>query len=177
MKKNNYSGFTLIELVVVIVILATLAVVAFPRFFSYQRDAHLARADAAFSSFESAVQMYHSKWLAEGEPSGVVDYATGDIFPSTTGYPLTLRTDNAPDHLEGDDCIDLWRSLLNTDLTVDRHTSDVYGSESDIVAWFTGDKQCYYYYTSGFDEKERLPVLHYSPITGQFTQDSNVPSS
>ncbi|WP_194436262.1 type II secretion system protein [Vibrio fluminensis] len=177
MKNNKNFGFTLIELVVVIVILALLAIVAMPRFMSYQRDAHEARADAAFSSFINAVQMYHSKWLTEGEPTGVVDYATGNIYPSVAGYPLTLRSGNKPDHLEGDDCIDLWRSLLNTDLTVDRHGTQVYGREANIITWYTGEQQCYYHYTDGYEVGEKLPTLYYDPKTGLFNKVVEKPFS
>ncbi len=180
MKNNKNSGFTLIELVVVIVILAVLAVVALPRFISYQRDAHLARADTAFASFENAVQLYHSKWFTEGEPTGVVGYATGDIYPTSTGYPLTLRDNIANqkpiDKLEGNDCLDLWRSLLTTDLTVAQHTvgEPVYNHQDDIVSWYTGD-QCYYYYTKGFNAGERLPILYYNPVSGEFTKKTDKP--
>ena len=47
MKKHTPSGFTLFELVVVIVCLGVLAVTAASRFLTYQRDAHVSRADAA----------------------------------------------------------------------------------------------------------------------------------
>ncbi|ROV61016.1 prepilin-type N-terminal cleavage/methylation domain-containing protein [Vibrio ponticus] len=176
MKNNKNSGFTLIELVVVIVILALLAAVALPRFMSYSREAHEARADAAFSSFINAVQMYHSKWLTEGEPTGVVDYATGNIYPSVAGYPLTLRAGNSPDHLEGDDCVDLWRSLLNTDLTIERHSDPIYGHEADIIGWYQGTDVCYYYYTKGYSKGEDLPRLNYNVRSGEFSRKMSSPA-
>lgn len=177
MKNNKYSGFTLIELVVVIVILALLAAVALPRFMSYSREAHEARADAAFSSFINAVHMYHSKWLTEGEPTGAVDYATGDILPTSTGYPLSKspNTNDDADKIYGNDCIDLWKSLLNTDLTIAKHVdgTPVYGNEADIVAWYTGSNQCYYYYTKGYEPQEKLPELLYDPVSGEMTRNSD----
>ena len=131
--------------------------------------------------------MYHSKLLTEGEPTGVVDYATSDILPSTEGFPRTKdgnkptspgeNTD--PNSFNGGDCLDLWRSLLNTDLTIAPHqdSDPVYGHKDDIVAWFNGDKQCYYYYTKGFEAREKLPTLYYSPITGEFIRDMEIPSA
>ncbi|MFA0412546.1 type II secretion system protein [Vibrio renipiscarius] len=180
MNKKKSSGFTLIELITVIVILAILAVVAFPRFMSYQKEAHFSTADSAFASFESAVNLYHDKWLTEGEPIGVVNYATGNIYPTSTGYPLTLRDNagsNSPiDKLEGNDCLDLWRSLLTTDLTVAHHIDGkpVYNHNDDIVSWYTGD-QCYYYYTKGADIGEELPILYYNPVSGEFTKKTERP--
>ncbi|EGU29435.1 type II secretion system protein [Vibrio scophthalmi] len=185
MNKNNQSGFTLIELVVVIVILAILAVVAFPRFVSYQRDAHLARADAAFASFENAVQMYHSKWLTEGETSNVVDYGEGDIYPSSTGFPISIGHAPIPsgssssNAIRGEDCVNLWHALTNNDLTIRaQHEGSgvVLPSSTDIVSWYTGADECYYYYTPSFSIDEKLPILYYEPLTGKLNQTTERPS-
>lgn len=89
--KRNF-GFTLIELVVVIVILGILAVTVAPRFFNLQRDAHEKRAAAAFASFRSAVTLYNTRWLVDGEPviSQAVSYGQGNIYPSAAGYPMSV---------------------------------------------------------------------------------------
>lgn len=177
MNKNNQSGFTLIELIVVIVILAILAVVAFPRFISYQRDAHLARADTAFASFESAVHLFHNKWLTQGEPpqTQTVDYGSGDIYPSVNGFPMTV--DHVPYlsssiPFNGHDCTELWTALMTVDLTISDMATDrpVIPSPTDIVAWYTtgegGTTECIYHYTTGYSEDEKIPLMIYEPKTG-----------
>lgn len=63
MKKN--SGFTLIELIVVIVILATLAALALPRFTSLQRDARIAKLNAARGAVATASALTHATVLAK----------------------------------------------------------------------------------------------------------------
>ena len=55
MKKQ--AGFTLIELVIVIIILGILAVTAAPKFLNLQDDAKKAAADGVFSGVSSAMQI------------------------------------------------------------------------------------------------------------------------
>ncbi|WP_443088596.1 prepilin-type N-terminal cleavage/methylation domain-containing protein [Vibrio sp. T11.5] len=67
MKKHKPSGLTLIELVVVLVFLGVLAVTAASRFLTYQRDAHVSRADAALLPLtgivEEAIGINHAELL------------------------------------------------------------------------------------------------------------------
>ena len=186
MKTIKTQGFTLIELVVVIVILGTLAVTAAPRFLNYQRDAHLARADAAFASFEASISFYHSKWLTEGEHVGIVDYGNGDVYPSSTGFPISVdRTPLTPNDndsilIRGGDCVLLWDALVDTDLAIRSQHADpgtVLPSDEEIVSWYTSGNECYYYYTPSFTIEERLPILYYSPLTGETRQTFEMASS
>ena len=58
---RRQSGFTLIELVIVIVVLGILAALAVPRFISLQREARIAVIDSLFNSVRSGSNIIYAK--------------------------------------------------------------------------------------------------------------------
>ncbi|HJV85648.1 MAG TPA: type II secretion system protein [Noviherbaspirillum sp.] len=89
--RTRQAGFTLIELVVVISILALLAAFALPRFAALQTEARIAKMNAALGSIKAAATLAHALQLAQNlSPSSPVtmEGPTGNIAMAL-GYPTT----------------------------------------------------------------------------------------
>ncbi|MFM5676910.1 prepilin-type N-terminal cleavage/methylation domain-containing protein [Aeromonas veronii] len=88
MKKQ--AGFTLIELVIVIIILGILAVTAAPKFLNLQDDAKTAAASGVLAAVQSSSQLVYSKAALEGieaAATGSVSSADGTAIAVVYGYP------------------------------------------------------------------------------------------
>ena len=88
MKKQ--AGFTLIELVIVIIILGILAVTAAPKFLNLQDDAKKSAAQGVQAAVSSSAQLVYSKSALEGverEPSDAVSSSDGTKIDVVYGYP------------------------------------------------------------------------------------------
>jgi MSHA pilin protein MshA len=74
---KQQGGFTLIELVVVIVILGILAAVAFPRFISLTTDARVAAVGGIAGGLRSAVATAQARYYATGTNTSPITMADG----------------------------------------------------------------------------------------------------
>lgn len=89
--KASQKGFTLIELVVVIVILGILAVTAAPKFINLQADARTATLQAVKASMQTAATLVHSKSLIKGNEDKVSDGVTGEVKVVINGVDTSIN--------------------------------------------------------------------------------------
>lgn len=93
MKKQ--AGFTLIELVIVIIILGILAVTAAPKFLNLQDDAKKSAAQGVQAAVSSSAQLVYSKAALVGverDPTGSVSSSDGTSISVVYGYPAATST-------------------------------------------------------------------------------------
>lgn len=144
---QKQKGFTLIELVVVIVILGVLAATAAPKFIDLTEDAEESVFLGISAAFKSGVNQVHLAWLIRGENRAVQDFieisdplAGGDLSVNSAGYPADTRGVSLALDSEND-CLDVWRAVLDSqDALISGDTS------SDFEATYNGNNTCTYIY-------------------------------
>jgi MSHA pilin protein MshA len=92
LNKAAQGGFTLIELIVVIVVLGILAATALPKFASMGGDARAATLRAAAGSLGSVATTVHGKYLADASVPIVLE---GTTVAVSNGYPAADTEANA----------------------------------------------------------------------------------
>lgn len=161
-KARKQTGFTLIELVIVVVILGLLAVTAIPKFLDLTDQAENANIEGMAGGFATAVALVRAQWEAEGRPKNLSNQNTV-IYDGTTLILTTEDTANGirPGYVTGltdgallgggfgtENCVEIWQNILQQPPTISASITDINNGIADYFVSKSGtgvSTTCHFY--------------------------------
>ncbi|GAA0811870.1 type II secretion system GspH family protein [Colwellia sp. D2M02] len=163
---SKQKGFTLIELVIVVVILGLLAVTAIPKFIDLTEQAQQANIEGMAGGFATGVSLVRSQWEAEGRPQTGTNNTV-----SYDGTQLILTLENTtttpqirPGYVVGltdggglgggfgvENCIEIWENILQQPPTITSSLTTLNSATGDGINYFasksgsSSTSLCHYY--------------------------------
>ncbi len=166
------NGFTLIELIIVIVILGIVAVTAAPKFLSFSNDANQAVVESYAGGLSTGVTLFRSKWQLGAKQSSVNGYT---VVANEQGTPTGVADD---DIAHESDCQNIWQDLLadppslafitGLDGWSAAFSGDEWGSSASELSGETDDIYCHFVLASAATD-DGVPMVIYNIQSGEVT--------
>lgn len=88
--RGAQSGFTIIELVVVILLLGILTATALPRFLDVTDEAHQSVVDAVQGGLATGSALFRAAWFVANEDvtAAIPQFGDSTLFANSSGYPI-----------------------------------------------------------------------------------------
>ena len=174
---KQQTGFSLIELVIVIVVLGILAVTALPRFLDVSEEAKNASVEGVSGGFATGVLLVRAQWEAKGrsKEGGVntILYDGNRIYLTTPtdaevesglispGYPIDTSSSASinvsPGGLTSARCLYIWNGLLQNPPKATHDFNEVVTSKNDMKYYVSvdgsgNDSVCRYYLVNALNK-------------------------
>lgn len=126
MTYRKQAGFTLVELIMVIVVLGLLAAAALPRFSRIDTAAHKSSVAAITGSFRSAAILVHAVYTAKGRTgvqTNLAGFGNNNVETSNRGFPTDTAGNTNPAAMNTTRCLNVWNGIQESPPTANTSTA------------------------------------------------------
>lgn len=176
---KKQAGFTLIELVIVVVILGFLAVTAIPKFIDLTEQAKQANIEGMAGGFATGVSLVRAQWEAEARPHDAANNNFVD-YDGTTVYLTVQATNVRPGYILGTsvlstvnnvECLQVWDAILQQPPSASESDLDV-DSSVDYFVSKDASNLCHYYLKSSLTRDASDTSKYTNPLNSTSSGNS-----